>query len=73
MNGSFGNNVGVEAITEIDGIDVITVRNHLVSSLRIGGNKHLLDNIALTAATVQIARLSKSQKRYVLTILNRCT
>lgn len=43
MNGSFGDNVGVEAVTEIDGIDVITVRKSLVSSLSIDCNKHALD------------------------------
>jgi hypothetical protein len=78
MNGSFGDNVGVEAVAEIDGIDVITVPKSSVSSLSLSLSEHRLQQNmswtiwAPTAATTLVAPL-RVQQEYVLTIPSRCT
>lgn len=33
MDGDFGDDVGVETVAEIDGVDVVTVRGQVLASL----------------------------------------
>ena len=73
MNRGFRDDVGVEAVAEIDRVDVVTVRNPWSALGSVNRNERIFVKGPVLKCRRCADRLPAAQKKSVLTIPNRCT